>query len=102
MRPSKKGMASKLSRRTSVAPKPTTRSQLVDLFQPFGIPPTPLHEVVQNVAIEAGWIPPWDSSALKEKSQIARNQIAYRQPEQGLLRVNIVIRLSRLVLVFTG
>jgi hypothetical protein len=43
-----------------VALKPTVPRQLLDLFQPFGIAPSPMHEAIQNAAIEAGWVPPWE------------------------------------------
>jgi hypothetical protein len=60
MTTSMKARARKKGSRTPIAPKPTARSQLLDLFQCFAIPPTPLHELLQNTAIEAGWIPPWE------------------------------------------
>jgi hypothetical protein len=84
MTTSKKGMASEPSRRTSIATKPTPRSQLLDLFQWFAIAPTPLHELLQNTAIEAGWIPPWEleKQALQKKKAGKKSGIS-----RGGLRV---------------
>ena len=48
----------------------TANLTLVDLLQnPFGH--TALHDAVQNAAMEAGWIPPWDDSPQNAKSKIA-------------------------------
>jgi hypothetical protein len=53
-----------------LTPKKTTAADdLVDLFRPYGIPPTRLHRVVQEAATEAGWIAPWDPDAVKLKNE---------------------------------
>jgi hypothetical protein len=70
MTTSKKGSASKPGSRTRMAPKRTAPTQLLDLFLPFGIPPSSLHVAVQNAAIEAGWIPPWE----REDQEIQKKQ----------------------------
>jgi hypothetical protein len=75
----KKGSVYKPSRRSQLAQKPAAPDQLLDLFRPFGIPPSPVHEAVQNAAIEAGWIPPWATLAAKTKSQIVANRVAAKK-----------------------
>jgi hypothetical protein len=77
MTTSKKARASKRGNPNRTAP-----TELLDLFLPFGIPPSPLHEVVQNAAIEAGWIPPWDNSVAKAKTQVTANQAAGKKSGQ--------------------
>jgi hypothetical protein len=47
--------------------KPEAGVDLVDLFRPYGIPPTPLHEAVQKAATKAGWTAPWD----REEQEVA-------------------------------
>jgi hypothetical protein len=44
---------------------------LVDLFRPYGIAPTPLHEAVQEAATKAGWIAPWDREDRKAQNKRA-------------------------------
>ena len=64
---------------------------LVDLFRPYGIKPTPLHEAVQEAAKKAGWTAPWDryaeqlnKKAAGEKSGRARAGLAMMR--RSLLR----------------
>jgi hypothetical protein len=85
MSASKKSMAGKRKRQIK-----TANPDLVDLFQQFGIPPTPLVEAVQNAAIEAGWIPPWDNLARKAKSQIAGKKSGYMRKGRADLRLLFV------------
>ena len=40
-----------------------------DLFQQHAIPPSPLHEAVQKLARQEGWIPPWDREGQHEEQQ---------------------------------
>jgi hypothetical protein len=47
--------------------KPRAGVDLVDLFRPYGIAPTPLHEAVQEAATKAGWAAPWD----REEQEVA-------------------------------
>jgi hypothetical protein len=66
MSASKNSMAGKRKRQQIK----TANLTLVELLQnPFR--PTALHDSVQNAAIEAGWIPPWDNSLQKAKSKVA-------------------------------
>jgi hypothetical protein len=68
-----------------LTPKKTTAGDdLVDLFRPYGIPPTRLHRAVQEAATEAGWIAPWDPDAVKLRNEKPRNKAAGKQ--SGLVR----------------
>jgi hypothetical protein len=68
-----------------LTPKKTTAADdLVDLFRPYGIPPTRLHRVVQEAATEAGWIAPWDPDAVKLKNEKPKKKAAGKK--SGLAR----------------
>jgi hypothetical protein len=43
----------------------------VEYFRPYGIPPSPLHEALQNAAMQAGWIPPWDREQEQDQKVVA-------------------------------
>ena len=49
------------------AKKTRATVDLVELFRSYGIPPTPLHEAVQEAATKAGWAAPWD----REEQEVA-------------------------------
>jgi len=57
---------------------------LVGLFQPYGIPPTRLHEAVQDAATKAGWIAPWDADAVRLRNEKLKNKAAGKR--SGLAR----------------
>src|SRR5262249_40053931 len=43
----------------------------VEYFRPYGILPSPLHAALQNAALQAGWIPPWDAEEQRSKKKEA-------------------------------
>lgn len=49
----------------------------VDYFRPHGIPPSPLHEALQNAAMQAGWIPPWDREQEQDQKVAAGKRSGY-------------------------
>jgi hypothetical protein len=71
---------------------------LVDLFaellQPYyGIPPTPLHEVLHEAAKRAGWIPPYEKARPRQQAA-ARGRTIQREQDQAHRRV-LVMRLFK-------
>jgi hypothetical protein len=64
------------------------RKDLVELFarlfRPYGIPPTPLHEVLQEAAKKAGWRPP--SAKVRHRQQAAARGRALQREEDLALR----------------
>lgn len=56
---------------------------LVDLFRPYGIPPTPLHEAVQEAATKAGWTAPWDREEKAAAEQLKKRKAGKKS---GLVR----------------
>ena len=74
-----------------MTPKKTRAAiDLVDLFQPYGIFPTPLHEAVQEAAAEAGWIAPWDLYAGKLKKKTAGKKSGLARAGRAKLRLLFV------------
>jgi hypothetical protein len=67
-------------RQVSMAPPKTRsrakepRTELRDLFRRYAIPPSPLHEAVQEAALRAGWTPPSQAEkrAAGKKSGVKR------------------------------
>lgn len=90
MSTSKKGVGINRSHRTARTSQRKARNQLMDFFRPFGIPPTPIHEAVQNAALAAGWIPPWVSSAAKAKTQSAGKKSGQMRKGRADLRRKFV------------
>jgi hypothetical protein len=42
-----------------------------DLFRYYAIPPSRLHEAMQEAARQEGWVPPWDRKEQKSKNKLA-------------------------------
>ena len=63
---------------------------LKDLFRPYGIPPSPLHEVVQEAARQAGWIPPWDREQQQRQKKSAGKQSGLSRAGLASIRQSIV------------
>jgi hypothetical protein len=62
-------------------------SPLAELFQPYGIPPTPLHEAVQDAARQEGWTAPWDREEQKvQKKTAGKRSGAMRAGLAGMRR----------------
>lgn len=60
---------------------------LVELFQWYVIPPTDLHEFIQEAAKQAGWIPPWDLEDQKiQKRRAGKKSGAMRGGLAGIRR----------------
>ena len=58
-----------------------------ELFQWYGIPPTPLHEAVQEAARREGWVPPWDREDQEvQKKGAGKRSGAIRAGLAGLRR----------------
>ena len=56
------------------------------LLQPYGIPPTPLHDVLCEAAKRAGWTPPYAKARLRQQAA-ARGRTIQRQEDLALRRV---------------
>ena len=63
---------------------------LEDLFRPYGIPPSPLHEVVQEAARHAGWTPPWDREEQQRQKKLAGKQSGVRRAGLTQIRRSVV------------
>ena len=63
---------------------------LEDLFRPYGIPPSPLHEVVQEAARRAGWTPPWDREQQQRQKKLAGKQSGVRRAGLTQIRRSVV------------
>ena len=63
---------------------------LEDLFRPYGIPPTPLHEAVQEAARQVGWIPPWEREQQQRQKKSAGKQSGRIRAGLASIRRSIV------------
>jgi hypothetical protein len=63
---------------------------LEDLFRPYGIPPSPLHEVVQEAARRAGWTPPWVHEQQQRQKKSAGKQSGRSRAGLASIRRSIV------------
>jgi hypothetical protein len=55
---SDQGTGSMAQTKTRSRAKVRVSAVLLDLFRPYGIPPSPLHAALQKAAMQAGWLPP--------------------------------------------
>jgi len=63
---------------------------LLDLFQPYSIPPTPLHELIQEAAKQAGWTPPWDQRQSQAQQRGAGQKSASMRAGRAAIRRHFV------------
>jgi hypothetical protein len=70
---------------------------LSDLFRPYAIPPSPLHEAIQQAAEQAGWLPPLQRRQ-QEKQKVAagKKSGAVRAQRQDLRRDFVKAAFDRL------
>src|SRR4051794_12126678 len=68
------------------------KTALRELFHSYTTPPSPLHEALQEAALQAGWVPPWERKvqtakkrAAGERSGLSRGALA--QMRQSLVHV---------------
>jgi hypothetical protein len=68
--------------------------QFAEFFQCYAILPTPLHEALQEAAIQEGWTPPWD-----REEQAAAEQLKKRTAgkKSGLARAGLSMSRRSLV-----
>ena len=59
-----------------------------ELLQPYGIPPTPLHEILREAAEQAGWILPSAKANLRQRRAASGRKI---QREQDLAHRRILV-----------
>ena len=64
---------------------------LIGLFRPYGIPPTALHEAVQQAATKAGWIAPWDRYSEKRKKTAAGKKSGRARAGLAMMRRSLVM-----------
>lgn len=57
-----------------------------ELLQPYGIPPTPLHDVLREAAKRAGWTPPYTKARPRQQAA-ARGRTIQREQDLALRRV---------------
>jgi hypothetical protein len=65
---------------------------LTELFRPYGIPPSPLHEALQNAATQAGWISPWDSEEQRAKKSEAGKKSGISRAGRAQIRLSLLNR----------
>jgi hypothetical protein len=69
-----------------------TRKALVEVFaeliEPYGMPTTPLHEVLREAAQRAGWTPPFAKARLRQRAAARGRTI---QREQDLAHRRILV-----------
>jgi hypothetical protein len=58
-------------RRRNARPAQGASTPLVELFEWYAFPPSPLHETIQLAAKQAGWIPPWDREERQTQTKTA-------------------------------
>jgi hypothetical protein len=74
--------------------KPNAGVDLVDLFRPYAIAPTPLHEAVQAAATMAGWIAPWELEEQKAAAAAEKLKKRAAGKKSGVVRaVRAALRL---------
>jgi hypothetical protein len=66
------------------------RSSWVDYFRWYGIPPTPLHEGLQEGARQAGWTAPWDREEQKNQKKVAGKKSGSMRAGRAKLRLLFV------------
>ena len=71
-----------------------TKAKLRELFRWYGIPPSPLHSLLQEVAKQEGWIPPWEQEERlqeqKEKKKLAGKRSGYSRAALAEIRRALV------------
>jgi hypothetical protein len=72
-----------------LAGAPAIADLFAELLQPYyGIPPTPLHEILQEAAKRAGWVLPSASAEAQNRQQAAaRGRTIQREQDLALRRV---------------
>jgi hypothetical protein len=83
-----------LQQLADLAHVPAVVDLFAELLQPYyGIPPTPLHEVLYEAAKRAGWIPPYEKARPRQQAA-ARGRTIQREQDQAHRRV-LVMRLFK-------
>ena len=59
---------------------------LSDLFRPYAIPPSRLHEAIQQAAEQAGWLPPFQRKQL-EKQKVAAGSLPIVRSHTLIIRL---------------
>ena len=67
-----------------------TADPFVKFFQPYGVPPTPLHEALQEAARQAGWTAPWDREGQKTKKKMAGKKSGSMRAGRAKIRLLFV------------
>jgi hypothetical protein len=66
-----------------------------DLLRPYGIPPTPLHEVLHEAARRAGWTPPYEKPRPRQQAA-ARGRTVQREEDLAHRRVLVAYLFKQL------
>jgi hypothetical protein len=69
---------------------------LNDLFHLYAIPPSPLHEAVQEAARQEGWTPPWDHEEQHRQQQTQKKTAGRRSAIMRAGRAQIRVSLIEL------
>jgi hypothetical protein len=81
-------MASSPKTRSRAKPQPST--SLVQLFRPYAIPPSSLHEALQDAAKQAGWLPPWGRKEQQSLKRAAGKRSGSRRAGRAQMRRSLI------------
>ncbi len=85
-----------LQQLADLAHVPAVVDLFAELLQPYyGIPPTPLHEVLYDAAKRAGWTPPY-AKARPRQQAAARGRTIQREQDLALRRILVAYVFKRL------
>jgi hypothetical protein len=65
-------------------------ADLRELFQCHAIPPTPLHEAIQEAARQEGWTPPWNHEAQRAQKAAAGERSGVSRRGRADIRLSII------------
>ncbi len=78
-------------------PKAPLWRWFIPYFNLYAVPPTDLHEAIQEAAVRAGWSPPWHSHRLRAQKKVAgKRSGSLRGGRQAIRRHFVEVAFSRL------
>jgi hypothetical protein len=70
--------------------KTQASTPLVEYFRPYGIPPSWVHEALQEAAMQAGWIPPLDVKVQRDKKKEAGKRSGRTRAGRAQMRLSFL------------